>query len=204
MDYRKIYDKIVQKAKQDYINGKRSKNDGTYYEGHHIIPKCLGGTGDSWKWNHDNIVPLTAREHFLCHWLLHECYPENIKISQAFHAMCKLKNSYSKKYVPSSRIYEYMKKMKSKIGFPEESRKKGVQTRKSNGSYVQTEKQKKKGLQTKVINGTINHTKNHIDNITIALKKLNEKKVMCDNCGKTGQISGMKTWHFKNCRLRKK
>ena len=35
-----------------------------YTENHHIIPKSLGGSNDS-----DNLVALTAREHFLCHWL---------------------------------------------------------------------------------------------------------------------------------------
>jgi hypothetical protein len=205
MNYIKIYNDITERARNEYLIGKRIKNKGIYYEGHHIIPKCLGGTGDSWKWDHENIVPLTAREHFLCHWLLHECYPNNLKLSQAFHSMCKIKNNLTKdRYTPSSRIYEYAKKLKSKIGFPEESRKKGVQTRKINGSYKPTEDQIQKGLHTKILNGTINHTKNHIENITISLKKLNQKKVICDHCGKTGFISGMKAWHFDNCRLLKK
>ena len=37
----------------------------TYTEKHHIIPRCLGGTN-----SHDNLVTLTAREHFVCHLLL--------------------------------------------------------------------------------------------------------------------------------------
>ena len=37
----------------------------TYSESHHIIPKRLGGSNDS-----NNLVTLTAREHFICHWLL--------------------------------------------------------------------------------------------------------------------------------------
>lgn len=36
-----------------------------YTERHHIIPKCRGGSDD-----HDNIVRLTAREHFIAHALL--------------------------------------------------------------------------------------------------------------------------------------
>jgi hypothetical protein len=43
----------------------RSKEDGIYYEKHHIIPKSLGGSNKK-----PNLVLLTAREHFLCHWLL--------------------------------------------------------------------------------------------------------------------------------------
>ena len=36
-----------------------------YTERHHIIPQSLGGSNDK-----DNLVDLTAREHFICHWLL--------------------------------------------------------------------------------------------------------------------------------------
>jgi hypothetical protein len=205
MNYQKIYNQIVERARYEYIIGKRLKNNEIYYEGHHIIPKCLGGTGDSWKWDSDNIVPLTAREHFLCHWILHELYPKNIQLAQAFYSMCKVKNTYTqKRYIPSSRIYEYAKKIKSQIGFSEESRKKGVRTRKLNGSYKQTEEQKQKGVQTKIINGTINHTQNHKENIITALKKLNSQLVKCNHCDKIGYISGMKAWHFENCRLREK
>jgi hypothetical protein len=36
-----------------------------YTEKHHVIPRSLGGTDDT-----GNLVDLTAREHFICHWLL--------------------------------------------------------------------------------------------------------------------------------------
>lgn len=49
-----------------YFDIIRNANPTTsYVEKHHIIPRCIGGT------NHrENIVSLTAREHFLCHLLL--------------------------------------------------------------------------------------------------------------------------------------
>jgi hypothetical protein len=37
----------------------------TYTEKHHIIPRCMNGSDDE-----NNLVPLTAREHFICHLLL--------------------------------------------------------------------------------------------------------------------------------------
>lgn len=46
-------------------SGIRYKGNGTYYESHHIIPHSLGGSDDN-----KNLVLLTAREHYLCHWLL--------------------------------------------------------------------------------------------------------------------------------------
>lgn len=58
MNYSKIYEQLVQKAKARNLQG-------IYVEKHHIVPKCLGGT-DSIK----NIVKLTAEEHFVAHQLL--------------------------------------------------------------------------------------------------------------------------------------
>jgi hypothetical protein len=43
----------------------RSIQKEIYTEKHHIIPKSLGGGNSK-----TNLVTLTAREHFVCHWLL--------------------------------------------------------------------------------------------------------------------------------------
>ena len=45
-------------------------------EVHHIVPKCLGGSNKK-----ENLVELTAREHFICHRLLCEIYPKNKKLN---------------------------------------------------------------------------------------------------------------------------
>jgi hypothetical protein len=55
--YNKWYTNITTRAKTHLVTG--------YTESHHIIPRSLGGTDDE-----DNVVKLTAREHFVCHWLL--------------------------------------------------------------------------------------------------------------------------------------
>lgn len=68
MDYQRIYNQIINKSNLE--NRKKLKRDNknyTYYEYHHIIPKCLGGLN-----NNENLVLLTAREHFICHKLLVE------------------------------------------------------------------------------------------------------------------------------------
>lgn len=77
--YTKWYTNIILKAK-----ARENKDDG-YRERHHIIPKCfylknrskqsrnghlLGNCDD-----HSNIVSLTAREHFVIHWLLTKMVP---------------------------------------------------------------------------------------------------------------------------------
>ena len=55
--YKKWYQNITDRAK--------NRNLGSYTEKHHIQPRSLGGTDES-----SNLVALTAREHFICHWLL--------------------------------------------------------------------------------------------------------------------------------------
>ena len=57
--YTRIYCSIIINAQT------RLLSEETYTETHHIIPKSLGGSNLS-----DNLAILTAREHFVCHWLL--------------------------------------------------------------------------------------------------------------------------------------
>lgn len=97
MNYRKIYDQIIEKARNRVIEG--------YSENHHIIPKCMGGS--DYK---DNIVSLTAREHYICHHILHNLYPDNNKLFYAFRTMCKMRNKYQDRDVKiNSRMFEYLR-----------------------------------------------------------------------------------------------
>lgn len=82
MNYSKIYDNLILFRKK--LNPlKKSKL--VYTEVHHITPKCLGGSNDI-----ENLVRLTAREHFLAHRLLSKLYPENIGLSYAVLKMGKI------------------------------------------------------------------------------------------------------------------
>lgn len=94
MNYQRIYDQIIDRAKTRVLAG--------YKEMHHIVPRCIGGLD-----NPTNIVSLTAREHFLCHWLLHRIYPSSSKLTYAFWMMCLAVNKDCQpRYRPSSRTYE--------------------------------------------------------------------------------------------------
>ena len=55
--YNQWYSNITERAK--------NRNLGGYTESHHIHPRSLGGSDEP-----INLVELTAREHFICHWLL--------------------------------------------------------------------------------------------------------------------------------------
>lgn len=99
MDYKKLYDTIINKAKS--LN--RKKSDDVYYEAHHIIPKCLGGSDED-----ENLVLLTAREHYLCHKILFRLYPNNTKLAFAYQCMIYLKKD-DRKIKLSSRDYEELR-----------------------------------------------------------------------------------------------
>jgi len=101
MDYQKIYNQIVERAKNRVL-----KN---YTERHHIIPKCMGG--DLKK---DNLVRLTAREHFICHMLLVRIYPHNSGLKQALWMMINGAGG-RKRYCPSSKTYENIRREHSII-----------------------------------------------------------------------------------------
>jgi hypothetical protein len=64
----------------------------------------MGGSDDK-----ENLVSLTAREHFICHRLLVQIYPNNNKLKFGLWAMCNMKSKRQSRYVPSSRVYESIK-----------------------------------------------------------------------------------------------
>lgn len=77
-----------------------------YLEKHHIIPKCFGGTNDTC-----NIARLTAREHFIAHLLLVKFTHGQNKSKMSFALnMMTINAKKHNRYVPSSKIYEIVKK----------------------------------------------------------------------------------------------
>lgn len=99
MNYKKIYDFICDR-------GKLERNL-IYHENHHIVPKCLDGTDDR-----ENLTKLTAKEHYLVHWLLYKMYPLNWKISNAFFWMATENKKNNRRI--TSRQYERAKMAMSK------------------------------------------------------------------------------------------
>lgn len=96
MDYKKIHDTIINNAKNRDLIG--------YCENHHIIPKCLGGTNKK-----ENLVKLTAKEHWLIHLLLVELYPNNPKLKLAVRMMSIKSNNQEREKIKSGKIFERIK-----------------------------------------------------------------------------------------------
>lgn len=102
--YQKWYDSITSNG-QKRGTLKESKIKYGYIEKHHIIPKCMNGSDDI-----SNITFLTAREHYLVHWLLCKIFKNTkyiFKLSCAFFMMCnsttKLQTRNNSKYYDSAR-----------------------------------------------------------------------------------------------------
>lgn len=98
--YKKWYDAITKRGQTRILE--------TYTESHHIIPESLGG-----KDSPDNLTELTAREHFICHWLLVKIYKDGdahwkmLNALRIMRAENKKQTRYSTKI--TSRVYENLK-----------------------------------------------------------------------------------------------
>lgn len=80
------YMRLMQALKNQKIDG--------YFERHHILPKSLGGDNSK-----ENLINLTARQHFIAHKLLWMAY-RGSQMGRAFYSMCNIRKSYvgSKEY----------------------------------------------------------------------------------------------------------
>lgn len=106
MNYEKIYNDIISKAKSE---DRKKVKGGVYYEAHHIIPRCMGGEGMTYQHNHPNIILLTPKEHYMTHKLLCEIYPTNNKLRIAMWCMINGLSRSRKRYIPSCRIYSQLR-----------------------------------------------------------------------------------------------
>ena len=94
MNYALHYDRLIDRAK------KRNLIEG-YTEKHHILPKCMGGTNDI-----NNLVILTAREHFVAHQLLVKIYP-NVG---GLIASVRYLTASGKNKILNNKMYEWLRK----------------------------------------------------------------------------------------------
>lgn len=98
--YYQRYLKFIQICKTNINSG--------YIENHHIIPKSLGGTDTK-----DNLVKLSARQHFIAHWMLWKTY-DNKPMHDAFWLMCNMKSGNQERYYKiTSNVYANLKQQRS-------------------------------------------------------------------------------------------
>lgn len=117
--YTNIYFNIINRAKSMPRDG--------YTENHHIIPRSLGGSNDA-----DNLVKLSAREHFLAHRLLCKMTTskDKGKMYYAFNMMQLSNNNQNRYKKLTSASYAILKEELSKyISLSRKGKKTGPQTK---------------------------------------------------------------------------
>lgn len=224
MNYSKVYAQIIERARTEpRTKLPRLHPNYTYYEAHHIIPKCRGGLGLKSEWRtHSNIVLLTGREHFICHWLLSRMYPNHRGIVYAFWAMCFKGNSTQQRYCSPSRAYQEAKELRAKTSTTEDTKakissklkgrtsptkgkkrtveqiQKGILTKRSNGNNFIKESTKLKMVSTRKVRGSYTFTESHKSKLRGV--RGTQSKLTCPHCNKTGGASNIKRHHFNNCK----
>lgn len=81
MNYKKIYDNLVDSCRSRGLNKKKVS---FYTEKHHILPRSMGGDNSK-----TNLVLFTAREHLVAHKLLWYMFKEDRRMQLALHMMTK-------------------------------------------------------------------------------------------------------------------
>lgn len=219
MNYHKIYNSIVNRAKQRIIKG--------YRENHHITPKCIGGNDSE-----ENLVQLTAREHFICHLLLAKIYGG--KLIHAAHMMSNMNRYNSKNYswlreehaknistalkgVPKSEEHKrkvsegHKKRNKERKEngelHPNTGRKRTnehnnnwYESRKNGAGWIVSDSRKKKLSEKMKGDKNPMWGKDHSEEAKEKIRAANNVYVICPYCSKEGKNSIMKRWHFDNCK----
>jgi hypothetical protein len=168
VDYKLVYNQIVERAFLE----KRSRNKAIYYEKHHFIPKSLGGLN-----NKENLVLLTAREHFICHKLLVEIYPGNKSMLYAVWNMITCK-SKTRKCKVSSREYARIREVHSKL----------VSEYQKGRSH--TKEHHRKVIESKILNGTMNRSEESRTRTSNSLIIANKDESVRMSHGRSGDKNG--------------
>lgn len=102
MNYQKIYRSLMLKSiRRKLVEG--------YFETHHIIPKCFGGSNDD-----KNLVSLTPEEHYVAHQLLVKMYSEDPDILWAAIAMTGTGNGKGNGR-KGNKLYGWLRRRNSKL-----------------------------------------------------------------------------------------
>ena len=103
--YTNLYFSIIAKAKAEI----RNKNNNVYFEQHHIYPRSVWPELEK---DQTNLVYLTAREHFICHYLLCKMVEKKSnewhKLVRAFTFMYSSTSTQQRYF--NSKLYELARK----------------------------------------------------------------------------------------------
>lgn len=95
---------IASRINENRVRLKRTDPGFVYYERHHIVPSSLGGPDID-----DNRVLLTAREHFICHYLLCKMTGDKDR-SKMISAIVRMSFNNKHRKIPS-RFYDVIRRL---------------------------------------------------------------------------------------------
>lgn len=208
MNYKNTYDLIISSA--------QGRQKFEHSERHHIVPKCIGGSNFK-----SNLVVLSYREHFICHWLLIKIYPSNYKLKAAFAKMLEVTDTKYRNV--TSRHFAIVKRNLKGVRFPwlegnipwnkgtvglQVAWNKGL----SLGPMSEVEREKR-SVALKNRYKTIEHHRKGVSpwcagtkgqGVVKAWNKgIPSKRFQCMHCTKVvGGASNLARWHNDNCRHR--
>ena len=214
--YTRLYYMIIERAKSRTIFG--------YTEKHHIIPKSLGGTNDA-----DNLVHLTAKEHYICHMLLVRMTEgeERTKMRYAVYRFANRNPNQKERIKITGRRYQYLREQLSlankerpgpnrgKVMSKEQKQKisqtlKGVKRKPRTkehsaklGQYTRTDEHRKSiSEMRKAQTGLHKRSEETKSKMSAWQKGVPKPKVACEHCGKEASLMNYKRWHGDNCKHR--
>lgn len=181
---------------------KNRKLDG-YVERHHIIPRSLGGSSLP-----ENIVELTAREHFICH-----CFLVRMTEGQArykmVHALVKMGviSSDHQRYV-NSNLYEFAKQEASMLQrdpILDKARRDRISKSKTGKSRPPLSESWKSNIGASIKALGLHNTEAHNKRISEYKKNFwasgfSYPVLTCSKCGTFGKGPNMSRYHFNNCK----
>lgn len=184
-----------------------------YVEKHHIIPKSLGGNNRK-----ENLVNLSAREHFICHRLLVKMLNGDAK-NKMIYALWRMSVNGAhcqKRFKPNARTYELIR---AQFGYLRKGQKNSEISKQKisvankgktawNKGILRTESEKAlmSARRKEVANtGTVwNYGKTHSADTILKMKEKAKQRTryLCPHCDKSVAGANYFRWHGDNCKHR--
>jgi len=181
----------------------RSTIDG-YTEKHHILPKCVCDTDDQ-RTDKNNLVILSAKEHFIAHQLLSEIFtgPIKRKMLYALSGLCTLKDG-RRIFTPEeySVIKEASRQAKKGIPLTDKHKQKirdSFSKYNPNKGRVVSDDTKRKQSVAKIGTPRSQAAKDSISNTLKGVPKGPQPLLSCIVCRKFGGSSAIKQHHYNKC-----
>lgn len=203
------YQRFIESLRTQFIDG--------YTEVHHIIPRSMGGADTA-----DNLIRLTARQHFIAHWMLARAFGGSA--ARAFFMMSnfgKYGRVGSKTYEIARREYSELvsEQMRNRVVPPVSDETRAKQRAAKLGRKLTPEHIEKVRLSQigkkmgpefarKISeakrgrgNGRIGSVHSEATKLKLSEANRNRPIIVCPHCQKAVKDhGGAKRWHFDRCR----